>query len=174
MKQLRRAACMAAAAGSILAVSACGGGPAASPAGIASPSPSADPAAPALAAYQGFITTYIKAGHTANADDPDLAKYLGDPMLANVTDDLRQQANSGRVYSGTIASHPVATKVDPAAGKATLTDCLDLANWHTLDKATGQKVTIPGQVEKYGITAQAARDAQGQRRVTDTVQRQGC
>lgn len=144
-------------------LAACGGSkpsPSSAPTPPISPSVSSaetDAKSKALAAYKGFIDTYNKDSLTANYEDPDLRKYLGDPLLTTVQSDLQQMSKGGLVRTGQLGSTPEVTAVNVSGQPKTVTigDCLDTSDWHTINKVTGASVDAPGQPTRRKITAEA-------------------
>lgn len=97
-----------------------------SPAG--SPSPTVDPTvAKAIDAYNGYLAAYAAASQTANPDDPNLAAYLGDPLLTSTKFSLEQLKNHGEVQLGAQKATVLGSQVDMGAKPPTVTlqTCLD-------------------------------------------------
>lgn len=128
-----------------------------SPPSSASPSPTADPSAlptsGALTAYRGFRRAQVAAEAVANARDASLARYAGDKALAQERSNLLQLARAGIVVRGAPVLHPVVGSSSPQA--VTITDCVDVARWQPVYKATGRSAAAPGQPTKVLATALA-------------------
>jgi hypothetical protein len=153
---------------SLLLLTAChsGGstGSSVSPSSVASasPSPSVDPAvadasAKALAAYNGYREAMVTAEANADYNNPDLPKYLADPLLTQAKGDLYQKRQQGLVMIGRPQWSPKVSTVNVSTRPYTvqITDCLDTTNWDTVNKATGKSVAVPGQAKKYIVTSEA-------------------
>jgi hypothetical protein len=101
-----------------------------------SPSPSAmaatavgpaEAAQQAIATWQGMWRAYVKAGLTANASEPDLARYAADRALATLVDGLESYATKGQILKGDLVTNPEVADVSPSINTSTVTiaDCLD-------------------------------------------------
>lgn len=149
MAPTRRTARVGMLATLVAGLAACGGSktpqtavPTASPSSV---SAEADAKVKVLAAYNGFIQTYVKNSRSADYQDPDLRKYVGDPLLGDVIYDLSQLNQGGLVRKGDLGSAPTVASVDLASAVKTakVEDCLDSSSWETVDKATGKSVEVP-------------------------------
>src|SRR6266550_5927189 len=94
----------------------------------ASPTPSMDPAVVrAIDAYHGYLAAYAAASQTANPDDPNLANYVGDPLLTLTRHNIRVLKNKGQVQLGaqkaTVKSGQPNLSATPPM--VTLNACLD-------------------------------------------------
>ena len=135
-----------------------GPGPTTSPTQTAaSKSPQQAVSESALAAYNGYREAYVAASATANANDPELAKYAIDPALAQLKYDLFQMNRQGLVTTGRPTWRPQVTSVNLATAPHTveIRDCLDITNWQTIHKDTGKPAEAPGQAQRFVVTAQA-------------------
>ena len=93
----------------------------------------------ALAAYRDMWQAYAKAGATANADEPDLARYASDRALKALKDGLADLKREGKVLKGEYGSKPqVATSPAPSLSTITVEDCLDSRRFQTYKAATGE------------------------------------
>lgn len=136
----------------VAGLAACGGGskaPSSSP--TSSPSPStaatsaeAEAAAKALAAYQGYIETLNKDSKTANYQDPDLRKYIGDPLLGDTIDALAQMNEAGLVGTGATQNSPkiVEVKLDQPVKTVIIGDCVDSSNVGLAYKTSGSPAPL--------------------------------
>lgn len=95
----------------------------------------------ALAAYRGMWRAYAKAGLTADANEPELARYASGRALKTLTSGLAAYRSKGHVLKGESVSNPQAAAAslssDPAT--VTVTDCLDDTNFLVYD-ASGKRV----------------------------------
>ncbi len=109
--------------------------PAVTPSAVASsasPSPSVDPSTAAavqgaVAAYNGYIQTYALAAQAADPDDPNLARYLADPLLSLTRHNLQTMKDRGEVQIGAQKATVTSTQVDLSAAQPVVTihACLD-------------------------------------------------
>jgi hypothetical protein len=109
--------------------------PAATPsvvASSASPTPSVDPSTAAatqaaIAAYNGYIQTFAVAAQAADPDDPNLARYLADPLLSLTRHNLQTMKDRGQVQVGAQKATVTSTQVDLNAAQPVVTihACLD-------------------------------------------------
>jgi hypothetical protein len=101
--------------------------------------------------WQAQADAYAKASSTGT----DLRKTTTLRALGSIEQDLKAMREAGQVTAGKPVIHPGHPKV--MAGeipKATLTDCVDTANWTLIDKATKKKVPLPStRLVKYVSTA---------------------
>lgn len=102
------------------------------PATSASPSPQTDPSVAAAeqmarAAYAGYVQTWAIASQAADPDNPDLARYVADPLLSLTRNNIQKLKDIGAVQLGAQRSTVIATRVDLAAKPptVTITACLD-------------------------------------------------
>jgi hypothetical protein len=134
----RRYAVVALTVAATLVVAACTGKdatPASTPtteAGFASPTPSADPSVAtatqaAIAAYSGYIETFARASQAADPDDPNLARYVADPLLSLTRHNLQTMKDNGEVQVGTQKATVTSTQVDLTSAQPVVTihACLD-------------------------------------------------
>ena len=151
----------------VLAVSSCSGSsqppsslPSSSPTPSQSATPSPDASAvagsAALEAYRGFRRAQVAAEASANAHNPDLAKYAGDKALAQERANLLQLDRGGIVVTGQPILKPKVTAV--ALGGApivTIKDCVDTSRWTPIYKATRKSAAAPNQPSRVLATALA-------------------
>lgn len=125
-----------------------------------SPTPSPDASAAAreaaLAAYRGFRRAQVAAEATADARNPELAKYAGDKALAQERANLLQLAEAGIVVTGKPIFSPEVTAVSLGSSPVvTITDCVDTQGWTPVYKATGKSAAAPNQPRRILATALA-------------------
>lgn len=138
------------------------GSPTPPPASTISPSPSVDPSIAAattqiLARYRGYQNAYRAAAAAPNADDSALRKYIGDPLLTQVRQDLRLLKANGLVRQGTPHISPAVNEVQLTATPAiaSIQDCYDVGDVHVINKATGKSADAPNQATRYRVTSRA-------------------
>ncbi|MFC0533168.1 hypothetical protein [Phytohabitans kaempferiae] len=98
----------------------------------ASPTPSVAPSVTAaeqqaIGAYNGYIQTYALASQVADPDDPNLLRYLANPLLSLTQHNIRKLKNIGAVQIGSQKATVLDSTVDLAAKppKVTIRSCLD-------------------------------------------------
>jgi hypothetical protein len=81
----------------------------------------------AIATWQGMWRAYVKAGLTANANEPDLARYAVDRALTTLIDGLKSYATKGQILKGDLVTNPQVAELSPPVNTSTvtITDCLD-------------------------------------------------
>jgi hypothetical protein len=128
----------------------------------ASPTPTvdasvADASTRILAAYRGYDTAYQAAAAVPNPQDTALLRYIGDPLLTQVRQDLRLLKANGLVRRGTPKINATVATVQLTATPpvATIQDCYDVSDVHVINKATGRSADAPGQATRYLVTSQA-------------------
>ena len=111
----------------------------------------------ALVAYNGFREASVAATAPGAAPHPDHPKYAVDPALAQVRFDVYQMNRAGLVTTGRPVWNARVVSVNLAATPKTikLSDCLDITNWQTITKSTGQPAGAPNQAQRYVIAAEA-------------------
>ncbi len=141
-----------------------------SPAG--SPSPSVDPVlAKAIDAYNGYIAAYASASQTANPDDPNLANYIGDPLLTLTRHNIRVLKNAGQVQLGaqtaTVKSSQANLNANPPT--VTINACLDYSQLKLVYQATHSPVPNNSLKQtKVSVLATVAQYPDGRWLVNDT------
>jgi hypothetical protein len=127
----------------------------------ASPTPAvdasvADASTRILAAYRGYQTAYQAAAAVPNPQDTALLKYIGDPLLTQVRQDLRLLKANGLLRRGTPKINTTVTvQLTATPPVATIQDCYDVSDVHVINKATGKSADAPGQATRYIVTSQA-------------------
>jgi hypothetical protein len=147
-------------------LAACGGHPTGQPSTSPQPaapsSPSVDPSVAAasaqiLAAYNGYQLAYQAAGAVPDPQNADLRKYVGDPLLTQVRQDLNLLKANGLARKGAPKTSPKITELQLGATPpvGTIQDCYDVSDVHVYNKATGKPADAPGQATRYVVTSQA-------------------
>lgn len=98
-----------------------------------------------MAAYNGYISAETVASQSANYSSPDLAKYMGDPLLGTWVSQLFHLSAMGDIQHGTVISHPslVSLKLSETSGTAIVRDCLDQSGITIVNAKSGKAVPIP-------------------------------
>lgn len=98
----------------------------------ASPTPTVDPSVAsaqqqAIAAYNGYIQSWALASQAADPDDPNLPRYIADPLLSLTRHNIRKLKDIGAVQLGAQKATVQNSTVDLAAkpSKVTIRACLD-------------------------------------------------
>lgn len=110
--------------------------------------------AAALSAYNGYLSAYVTASHTADWNAKSIDKYTADPLRQQAKVALHGLLDAHHVMKGQPTSHPVVTALNTSASPATvlLADCVDMAHWIEVQKATGKPVSAgPGGHEAVSV-----------------------
>ena len=107
----------------------------ASPSTTASPTPSVDTSSAtaqqlAIAAYHGYISSWAIASQQADPGNPDLARYVADPLLSLTQHNVQKLKDSGEQQVGAQKATVLSSKVDLAATQPVVTihACLDYSD----------------------------------------------
>ncbi|CAL9675838.1 hypothetical protein [Streptomyces griseomycini] len=186
--RLRNWAAASVALSAVLALSACssdnnGKAPVeTSSAPTPSPTVSVDPAEAAkkeaIATYQGYWQEMEKLYADRSGAGADLKKYAALAALKNATADAKRTHERGLINIGDVrVTDPVVTKYD-AKGKipnATVSSCLDISRWQTVDADTEKPVTLPSnRLTKYLIVSTLEKWPEGWRVIRDDPQGKPC
>jgi len=173
---MRRAAPLSAAAALLLALCAGCSAPGtgrvteigAGPAAPAAATPSLDPAqsatAQVLAAYNGMRQAQVTAEAEATTEGSGLGVYASGKAFVEITAAVVQEAAEGRVMIGIPLLDPRVTALDLSAQPptATVTDCIGVGGWQSVDQATGQYVAVTSSAHNSFVSvSQAQRGADG-------------
>ncbi|MGI5146776.1 hypothetical protein ACQEVC_10385 [Plantactinospora sp. CA-294935] len=116
----------------------------------------------ALAAYAGYLAAVRKAELTGDPLDPQLRKYLADPLLTRVRLTIRDAKEHGAMRTGKLVSNPTVTAVDLDSDPATVSiqDCIDATGYRLVYKK--DKKVVPGSASgRHLATATATRYPDG-------------
>ncbi|GIG88810.1 hypothetical protein [Plantactinospora endophytica] len=116
----------------------------------------------ALAAYAGYLTAVRKAEQSGDPLDPQLRKYLADPLLTRVRLTIRDAKEHGAMRTGKLVSNPSVTAVDLDSDPATVSiqDCIDATGYRLVYKK--DKKVVPGSAgSRHLATATATRYPDG-------------
>ncbi|MFF5808744.1 hypothetical protein [Streptomyces sp. NPDC012746] len=114
-------------------------------------SPSDDPQAvervKALAAYDGFWGETVKAYEAGTDKGTKLVNYAANSALDDALTDIANMRKAGIAKQGSPGHRPEATALNLSGERptATITDCLDLSTWRTIDRATGKVQPYPSE-----------------------------
>jgi len=116
----------------------------------------------ALAAYAGYLAASRKAELAGDPLEPELRKYLADPLLTRVRLTIRDAKEHGAMRTGKLVSNPSVTVVDLDAVPATVSiqDCIDATGYRLVYRKN--RAVVPGSAGgRYLATATATRYANG-------------
>ncbi|MFV2102458.1 hypothetical protein [Micromonospora sp. LOL_024] len=117
----------------------------------------------ALAAYAGYLTASRSASRRSDPQEPELTRFLADPLLTRVRLNLRQAREHGAVSTGTLRSEdPTVVSVDLDAEPPTveIQDCVD-ASGYRLVYLDDEKVVPGTRGSRHLATATATRYPDG-------------
>ncbi|MFH9016056.1 hypothetical protein ACH4C6_32345 [Streptomyces sp. NPDC017943] len=155
-----------------------------SPSVTQSPASSA-PADPKETAKKEAITTYgaywremKKLYADPTGKSAQLDQYAASAALKNAEADAKRAHDRGRIYTGSVAlTDQTVTKVN-VSGKipnATVSSCLDISKWQTVDAKTKQPVSLPeNRLTKYRIVSTVEKYPEGWRVTSDEPQGKSC
>ncbi|MER7467896.1 hypothetical protein [Streptomyces sp. NPDC097981] len=133
----------------------------ASPGPSASPTASVDPQAAekqhVLAAYDGFWAESVKAYATGTEKDTRLVDFAAKAALDRTLADIANMQKAGVAKQGSPGHKSEATALNLSGERptATVTDCLDLSTWQTVERATGTVRPYPSaQPMRYVAVAE--------------------
>ena len=122
-----------------------------------------------LRVYSGHVAAVVAASTASDYEHPELAKYIGDPLLGSVKTNIRENQRRGAVRTGTIGSTPRVTKVDlngkPA--QAAVEDCFDTTNYRLVYPGLGNSQAPPANPARYPVAATLWRYDDGRWLVTE-------
>ncbi|MBE1485825.1 hypothetical protein [Plantactinospora soyae] len=116
----------------------------------------------ALAAYAGYLNASRKAELAGNPLDPELRKYLADPLLTRVRLTIRDAKEHGAMRTGKLVSNPAVIGVDLDSDPATVSiqDCIDTTGYRLIYKKN--RAVVPGSAGgRHLATATATRYPDG-------------
>jgi hypothetical protein len=132
----------------------------------------------AIAAYQAYWQEMEKLYADQTGRSANLDQYAASAALKNAEADAKRAHDRGRVYLGNVAlAEQTVTKVD-ASGKipnATVSSCLDISQWQTVDAKTKEPVSLPeNRLTKYVIVSTVEKYPEGWRVTSDEPQGKSC
>ncbi|MFE9769751.1 secreted protein/lipoprotein [Streptomyces sp. NPDC005808] len=145
------------------------------------PSAAKDPAETmkkeAIAAYAGYWQEMEKLYADRTGKSAHLDQYAASAALKNAEADAKSAHDRGNVLLGEVALTDQTAKVD-ASGKlanATVSSCLDISAWQTVDAETKKPVSLPeNRMTKYWIVSTVEEYPQGWRVIRDEPQGKPC
>ncbi|WP_314223643.1 hypothetical protein [Streptomyces zaehneri] len=187
---LRRVGAATIALGTALALTACGSSDGKdeaqdeTPSVTQSPPPSATADAEdtakkeAIAAYRAYWREMERLYADRTGKSAHLDQYASAAALKNAETDAKRAHDLGSIYTGSIAlTDQTVTKVIPTGRvpNATISSCLDISNWRTVDAETKKPVPLPSnRLTKYLIVSTVEKFAEGWRVTSDEPQGKPC
>ncbi|MFG2440567.1 hypothetical protein [Streptomyces sp. NPDC048508] len=100
-----------------------------------------------LAAYRRYLDEITKAYAQADVAGTDVSKYASGNALVTVQSETKALKNADRVITGELTSTPEVTMIDleRRVPRATVTDCIDVAQWNVIDRDSKNKVAMPAE-----------------------------
>ncbi len=132
----------------------------------------------AIAAYAAYWQEMEKLYADRTGKSAHLDRYAASAALKNAEADAKRAHDRGRIYTGSVAlTDQTVTKVD-AAGKipnATVSSCLDISNWQTVDAETKKPVPLPeNRLTRFLIVSTIEKYPKGWRVISDEPQGKSC
>ncbi|MFJ8364264.1 hypothetical protein [Streptomyces sp. NPDC093984] len=150
----------------------------ASPTSSASEDPTEVAKKEAIAAYQGYWRQMERLYADRSGAGADLGKYAASAALKNAEADAKHAHERGRINIGAVTViAPTVTKFDAEGGmpNATISSCLDVSKWQTVDAETKKPVSLPSnRLTKYLIVSVVEKRSQGWRVIRDEPQGKSC
>nr|WP_205807779.1 hypothetical protein [Micromonospora sp. HNM0581] len=122
----------------------------------------------ALAAYSGYLAASRTASRRSDPQEPQLTRFLADPLLTRVRFSLRQARQNGAVSAGTLRSEgPTVTSMDLDATPPTaeIQDCVDASDYRLVYLAD-DKVVPGSRGSRHLATATANQYPDGRWRIS--------
>jgi hypothetical protein len=149
---------------------------------VPTPTVSVDPAEAAkreaIATYQGYWREMEKLYADQSGAGADLKKYAALAALKNATADAKRTHDRGLVNIGDVRVTDADVTEYNAKGKipnATVSSCLDISRWRTVDADTEKPATLPSnRLTKYMIVSTLEKWPEGWRVIRDDPQGKPC
>lgn len=132
----------------------------------------------AITAYGAYWQEMEKLYADPTGKSARLDQYAASAALKNAENDARRAHDRGRIYTGSVAlTEQTVTRVN-ASGKipnATVSSCLDISKWETVDAETKKPVSLPeNRLTKYLIVSTIEKYPEGWRVTSDEPQGKSC
>lgn len=132
----------------------------------------------AIAAYGAYWREMEKLYADPTGKSAHLNQYAAAAALKNAEADARRAHGLGSIYTGSIAlTDQKVTKVVPTGRipNATISSCLDISHWQTVDTETKKPVPLPSnRLTKYRIVSTVEKYPKGWRVTSDEPQGKPC
>ena len=106
-----------------------------------------------IAVYDGYLEAYVKASATADYRTKELAKFVGEPLLGQLLNNLQNMSRSGVHNEGRPTWNPTVTELRLDAGEAVIQDCFDSTDWNTV----GGQAPPTIQAKRYPVVVKVKR-----------------
>lgn len=149
-----------------------------SPTATASADPKETAKKEAIAAYEAYWQEMEKLYADPTGKSAHLDQYAASAALKNAQGDAKRAHDGGNIIIGkvTIADSTV-TKTDPTGRipNVTLSNCLDISKWETVDAKTKKPANLPdNRLLKYLIVSTVEKYPEGWRVTRDEPQGKSC
>ncbi|WP_369383261.1 hypothetical protein [Streptomyces sp. cg36] len=132
----------------------------------------------AIAAYQAYWREMEKLYGDPTGKSAHLDQYAASAALKNAEADAKSTHARGLINTGDVAVNDLTvTTVDPSGkvANATISSCLDISRWQTVDAKTKKPVSLPeNRLMKYVIVSAVERYPEGWRVTRDDPQGKSC
>ncbi|MFD7708586.1 hypothetical protein [Streptomyces sp. NPDC059786] len=132
----------------------------------------------AIAAYGAYWREMERLYGDPSGKSAHLDQYAASAALKNAEADAKRAHDRGRIYTGRVTlSGQTVTKVDTSGtiSNATVSSCLDIGKWQTVDAKTKKPVSLPeNRLTKYVIVSTVEKYPEGWRVTSDEPQGKSC
>ncbi|GAA0611647.1 hypothetical protein [Streptomyces crystallinus] len=132
----------------------------------------------AIATYQAYWQEMEKLYGDPTGKSAHLDQYAASAALKNAEADAKSTHARGLINTGDVAVNDLTvTTVDPSGkvANATISSCLDISQWQTVDAKTRKPVSLPdNRLTKYLIVSTVERYPEGWRVTRDDPQGKSC
>ena len=186
--RFRNSVAMSLALGAALALSACSSSdgkdeaadksPTASPTQTASADPTETAKKEAVAQYGAYWQEMEKLYADPTGKSAQLDQYAASAALKNAETDAKRTHDRGLINTGDVKLTDQAVTKTDTSGKipnVTVSSCLDISKWQTVDAKTKKPVTLPtNRLTKYLIVSTVEKYPEGWRVTRDEPQGKSC
>ncbi|WP_406368390.1 hypothetical protein OG788_46325 [Streptomyces sp. NBC_00647] len=132
----------------------------------------------AIAAYEAYWREMEKLYADSSGKGARLDRYAASAALKKAETDAKRARDGGLIYVGHVTvTDPTVTKVD-VSGKipnATISNCLDISRWRTVDAKSKKPVKLPAnRLTKYVVVSTVEKYPAGWRVTSDDPQGKSC
>ncbi|MGW1533872.1 hypothetical protein [Streptomyces aureus] len=132
----------------------------------------------AIAAYEAYWREMEKLYADPTGRKAHLDRYAASAALKNAEADAKRAHTHGRIYTGRVALTDQTVIRADAEGEipnATVSSCLDISKWQTIDAETKKPVSLPAnRLTKYLIVSTVEKYPGGWRVTSDEPQGKSC
>ncbi|MFE7909772.1 MULTISPECIES: secreted protein/lipoprotein [Streptomyces] len=131
-----------------------------------------------ISTYQAYWQEMEKLYADPTGQSSRLDQFAASAALKNAKADAKRAHDRGRIYIGNVVlTNQSVTKAD-ATGRvpnATVSSCLDISSWRTVDADTKEPVSLPSnRLTKYLIFSTVEKYPEGWRVTSDEPQGKPC